>query len=447
MDLHVVELDLLPDPAKLAAKIAMRPGAAWLWSNGAKPLTYLACDPIDCADRLDPEPHLVLNPSFGRALSYPRWIGLLPYEAFRGLERANATQPAETREDPPNLRPCWWRYGAIAVIADCVKVVGDDPGQVKALVQRLSKDASEESTEHFQIREHRNDGLNHESRIRAALRHIEAGDVYQINIARRFDFLVQGQALNWLRILGSNAPSPFCFAFQSNDLRIAGTSPELCLSLEPEGKLLTRPIKGTRPRGLTAEQDHEIAQSLASNPKEIAELSMVIDLERNDLGRVAELGSVSVLHPGRVEPYGPVHHRVATLSARLKPETSRTDLLEAFLPSGSVTGAPKVRAMELSALLESERRGLYTGAYGWLGHDGSMRLAMAIRTLVASNRDVGHYFAGGGIVADSIPEQEVEETYWKSLQIMNISNSMTRDLISRAGAHLAPGDCGENWAI
>ncbi len=445
MNLHVVELDVAPNPAALARKIAMRPGASWLWSNASKPLSYLASDPIEFVERLDPEPTLPLESDVGRSLSYPRWIGLLPYEAFRRLERENAAKPLDLRKEPLNIRPCWWRYGAVAVVTDHVKVVGDSAEGVEALAKRLSAKTPGRQTMPFRIQQaHPSDGKIHENRIRAALRHIEAGDVYQVNLARRFDFQVQGQALHWLEALGSNAPSPFGFALQSNNLRIAGTSPELCLSIEPNGKLLTRPIKGTRPRGVTAAEDLDIVQSLASDGKEIAELSMVIDLERNDLNRIAFSGSVLVLQSGQVESYGPVHHRVATLTARLRSGVSRAALLEAFLPSGSVTGAPKVRAMELIASLESERRGLYTGAYGWLGHDGSLRLAMAIRTLVASNRDMGHYFAGGGIVADSVPELEVEETHWKALQILSIS----ADSIGNSRlANARRSDGGENWAF
>jgi anthranilate/para-aminobenzoate synthase component I len=447
MELYVVELDVAPEPAVLANKVAKRPGAAWLWSNAAKSVAYIASDPIECVQQLDPEPQLELDPSAGQSLSYPRWIGLLPYEAFRGLEREYKTRTLDVRTEPLIVKPCWWRYGAVAVITDRVKIVGDSREQVEVLARRLLAKVSEAPLEHLQIRVHRSDGAMHEDRIRVALKHIEAGDVYQVNLARRFDFHVQGHALNWLEVLGSNAPSPFGFALQSNNTRIAGTSPELCLSLAPDCELLTRPIKGTRPRGLNAEQDYEIVQSLAFDPKEISELSMVIDLERNDLNRIAVLGSVSVLQAGQVESFGPVHHRVATLSAQLKSNVDRTTLLQAFLPSGSVTGAPKVRAMELIASLESERRGLYTGAYGWLGHDGSLRLAMAIRTLVASNKGDGHYFAGGGIVADSIPEREVEETHWKSLQILDISDHGARNVKFPRAADAGQSDAGENWAF
>jgi anthranilate/para-aminobenzoate synthase component I len=197
---------------------------------------------------------------------------------------------------------------------------------------------------------------------------------------------------------------------------VAGSSPELFLDLSASGRLLTGPIKGTRPRGADAVSDRAFRRDLSSDPKEQAELMMVVDVERNDLGRVARTGSVRVLGPPRVETFGNVHHRVARVTARLAQGVSRNALLEATLPSGSVTGAPKIRAMEVIAELESERRGLYTGAVGSLGYDGTLRLAMAIRTLTRRG-GVAHYFAGGGIVADSVVEREVTETRWKAAQL------------------------------
>ena len=140
---------------------------------------------------------------------------------------------------------------------------------------------------------------------------------------------------------------------------------------------------------------------------------MVLDVERNDLARLARPGTVQLAVPPHVEAHGTVLHRVATLQAELRAELTRREILERMLPSGSVTGAPKVRAMDLIAELEAERRGLYTGAFGYLAHDGSLELGMAIRTLTVREGE-GHYFAGGGIVADSDPEREVQETLWKA---------------------------------
>jgi anthranilate/para-aminobenzoate synthase component I len=203
---------------------------------------------------------------------------------------------------------------------------------------------------------------------------------------------------------------------------VAASSPELFLSLGPRGELLTLPIKGTRPRGADARADAAMAEGLENDPKERAELSMVVDVERNDLGRVARIGSVRVPGAPRVEAFGAVLHRTASVRAALRPGVTRTELLEAMLPSGSVTGAPKIRAMELIAALEAARRGLYTGAFGFLSHDGGLRLGMAIRTVTARD-EIAHYFAGGGIVFGSEPAREVLETRWKAAQILRLIES------------------------
>jgi anthranilate/para-aminobenzoate synthase component I len=246
--------------------------------------------------------------------------------------------------------------------------------------------------------------------------HIAAGELYQVNLARRFTFRVRGHAIEVLAALGPAARAPFAAALGFEDLSVVSCSPELFLDLDASGVLVTRPIKGTRPRGATPEEDARLRLELDSSEKERAELAMVIDVERSDFGRVAVAGSVHLSELPHVVAHPTVLHREATVRAQLRPGVTREDLLRFTLPSGSVTGAPKVRAMEVIANLEAERRGLYTGALGTLGHDGSLRLSMAIRTLTIAG-DVGHYFSGGGIVADSSPEAEVEETLWKARQL------------------------------
>ncbi len=434
---NCIELDIQPDAPRLAHSIAERPGAAWLWSNGRHPISYLFSDPIAETRALDPEPSLMFSCNRGDLTGVPRWLGLLPYEALRAIEREGWTLRPDTRAQPLIVHPRWWRYGAVAVISDRVRVFGDEPACMRELSRRLLSANLAPANCRIIAKIQDSEDAHHASRVNLALGHIRAGDIYQINLARRFDFLVQGSALDWLAKMGIKAPSPFGFALQSEGLRVVGNSPELCLSVSNTGYITTRPIKGTRPRGRNVEEDHLLIESLERNTKEIAELSMVIDLERNDLGRVAAVGSVAVLDAGFVETHGPVHQRVATLSAHIRPDVDRRALLETFLPSGSVTGAPKVRAMELIANLESTRRGLYTGAYGFIGHDGSMRLAMAIRTLVADEHDQGHYFAGGGIVADSIPHQELEETFWKARHILDFAGIVLSDLPETARERLA----------
>jgi anthranilate/para-aminobenzoate synthase component I len=260
-------------------------------------------------------------------------------------------------------------------------------------------------------------GSHHAKRIRLALDLIRRGDLYQVNLARRFELQVEGHPFDLLASLGARGRFPYAVALRLAGLDLVGTSPELFLRLEPNGQLSTTPIKGTRPRGDDPDSDRRNMRELEESEKERAELTMVLDVERNDLGRLAVPGSVRLVAPPRVTTHPTLHHRGATLQAQLRPGWTHGDVLRAMLPSGSVTGAPKRRAMEVIASLEPHRRGLYTGALGMVAYDGGMTLGMAIRTLTVEN-GTGHYFAGGGIVADSDPEAEVLETDWKGLQLL-----------------------------
>jgi anthranilate/para-aminobenzoate synthase component I len=250
-----------------------------------------------------------------------------------------------------------------------------------------------------------------------------------VNLARRIAVrLRQGSPLDLHRRLSAAAPSPFAACLHlGDDLTVVSTSPELLLCAEPGGeksqvdpvgfgRLFTCPIKGTRPRGRDAVEDAALVRELDQDPKENAELTMIIDVERHDLGRVAATGSVRILRGPQVVTHRTVHHREALLAAQTRPGATRHDVLASMLPSGSVTGAPKVRAMEVIAALEAHRRGLYTGGFGHVAHDGGVTLAMAIRTVVLRGEE-GEYFTGGGIVADSDPARELEETRWKALQL------------------------------
>jgi para-aminobenzoate synthetase component 1 len=177
-------------------------------------------------------------------------------------------------------------------------------------------------------------------------------------------------------------------------------------------RIVTRPIKGTRPRGMSAEDDARLAAELAAAPKDRAELTMIVDLERNDLGRVCQYGSIRVGGPLRVETFAQVHHLVATVEGRLRPDVGPVDIIRAVFPGGSITGAPKIRAMEIIDELEPNRRSLYTGAIGYFSRQGSSGFNIAIRTILIEG-DRASYQVGGGIVADSDPESEYEETLAK----------------------------------
>lgn len=263
-------------------------------------------------------------------------------------------------------------------------------------------------------------GRVHVERIRAALELIAKGDIYQVNLARRFALRVEGQAAPLLALLCPSGLTRCAAALQWPELVVAAATPELFLMLNPDRSVFTSPIKGTRPRAADVTEDTALARSLDADPKERAELAMVIDVERNDLGRLAKPGTVALAVAPHVETLETVHHRLATVRAELRPEIGRRALLEATLPSGSVTGAPKVRAMEIIADLEAARRGLYTGALGFVRRDGGLELGMAIRTLTVAGGE-GSYFAGGGIVADSDPGREVEETLWKARRLIEAS--------------------------
>jgi anthranilate/para-aminobenzoate synthase component I len=268
--------------------------------------------------------------------------------------------------------------------------------------------------------------VRHAERVAAARELIARGDLYQVNLARRIRLAMKkGDALALYRRMASRAPTAFgAYLELEGGVAVASTSPELLLLAEAAqegrafGRLYTAPIKGTRPRGADAPSDRALALELDADPKERAELTMIVDVERNDLGRVAEAGSVRVIDGPRVVTHRTVHHRVALLAARARAGVTREDVLAAMLPSGSVTGAPKARAMEVIASLEPARRGLYTGAIGFVRHDGGVALSMAIRTAVLRGGE-GEYWTGGGIVADSDPAREVEETRWKAVQLFS----------------------------
>jgi anthranilate/para-aminobenzoate synthase component I len=412
-------VEVAPDPRRIAEALGDRPGAVLLWSASGGGPSYVACDPLRSVRQLDPERDLAVDPSRGELSTFPRWIGLLPYEARRALERPGRTAAIDARPVPHVSEPVWWRYGAVARITDHVLVAGDEPDAVQRLCALLrgARVASDPQASRLEPLIDDDPPEAHIGRVERALELIARGEIYQVNLARRLRFAASGSALGLLRLLGGRARPPFGAAFAMEGIDVVSTSPELFLALDPDGRVRTSPIKGTRPRGRDATEDAALARELDCDPKERAELTMVLDVERNDLGRVAEPGSLRLIEPPRVHAHSTVHHRAATLTARLRPDVSRAALLEAMLPSGSVTGAPKIRSMEVIAELEPSRRGLYTGALGFIRHDGGLRLAMAIRTLTVQGGE-GHYFVGGGIVADSLPDRELEETRWKAVQLV-----------------------------
>ncbi|WP_189469804.1 anthranilate synthase component I [Litchfieldella qijiaojingensis] len=238
--------------------------------------------------------------------------------------------------------------------------------------------------------------------------YVLAGDVMQCVPSQRMSIPYQAPPLDLYRALRSLNPSPYMFFFNLGDHQVVGSSPEILTRLE-EGEVTVRPIAGTRVRGRTEDEDRALEVDLLSDPKEIAEHLMLIDLGRNDVGRISETGSVKVTDQMVVERYSHVMHIVSNVTGRLKPGLSAMDVLRATFPAGTLSGAPKIRAMEIIDELEPVKRGIYSGAVGYLSWHGNMDTAIAIRTAVIKDGEL-HVQAGAGIVADSVPEMEWQET-------------------------------------
>ena len=248
--------------------------------------------------------------------------------------------------------------------------------------------------------------------VRRAKEYIARGDIYQVNLSQRFQTELDCAPHElYLRLREIN-PAPFSAYLQFGDNVIISSSPERFLKVE-SGRVQTCPIKGTRPRGADPSSDQRLMEELLHSTKDNAELTMIVDLERNDLGKVCNYGSVKVLEKKRLEAHPTVFHLVATVGGDLYPKYDLVDLLKAAFPGGSVTGAPKIRAMEIIDELEPTSRSVYTGAIGYIGLDGSMDLAIAIRTFLIKGHSAS-FQVGGGIVADSRPEEEYQETLFKS---------------------------------
>lgn len=246
--------------------------------------------------------------------------------------------------------------------------------------------------------------------------YIKAGDCYQVNLAQRFSAPCQGDPLAAYRRLRERCPTPFAAYLESADHAMLCLSPERFLKVA-DGTVETRPIKGTRPRGATPEQDAALAEELRNSPKDQAENLMIVDLLRNDLGRSCAFGSVRVPELFSIESYPNVHHLVSSITGTLAPGQDALSLLAGAFPGGSITGAPKIRAMQIIEELEPVRRSLYCGSIGYIGCEGQMDMNIAIRSLVHQD-DRLYCWGGGGIVADSDGEAEYQESLTKVRVLM-----------------------------
>lgn len=253
--------------------------------------------------------------------------------------------------------------------------------------------------------------------VEKARRHIHEGDIFQIVLSNRLSAPFEGSLLNTYRMLRTINPSPYMFYFSGTDVEVAGASPETLVKLE-DGVLHTFPLAGTRPRGKTEEEDRRLEQELLADEKELAEHNMLVDLGRNDLGKISAFGTVQVEKLHSIERYSHVMHIGSTVRGELREGCDALDAVEAVLPAGTLSGAPKIRACQLIGELERNKRGIYGGAIGYIDFTGNMDTCIAIRI---AYKKCGRVFvrSGAGIVADSVPEKEYEECINKAKAVIS----------------------------
>lgn len=427
------------DELTVARRLSEEPGFAWLDSNRSESrdgrYSFFAAWPSK-EIRVDygvESPFAALrevsrragtsNPDGPRPNQVPAWIGYIAYDAFWSCPARG--EPRFKREPRPIL--LFRRYPALLAIdheAQQAWVVGDDRGASDAFVARL--DAAKErqpripSVGAIEV----DDAASHREAIEKALRYIGMGEVYEVNVARRWSGAFEGDALGLWQAMRVASRVPLGMFLDAGDHAVLACTMERFIHWDAESKaLVTRPIKGTIRREAT---DDRASQRLRADPKERAEHSMIVDLMRNDLGRVAEIGTVQVQAPLIVEPFTGLYHLVSTVSCVTRPEVSLEAILEATFPPGSVTGAPKIRALEIIEELEQHPRGIYCGALGFIDHDGGLSLAVAIRTATVARGRVS-YWAGGGIVEASDPDREVAETELKARVFLDAIATLRRD--------------------
>jgi para-aminobenzoate synthetase component 1 len=349
-------------------------------------------------------------------------VGFFSYDYGRFIEKLPSVAKDDL-ETPPFLFGLYdgivaknHTTGAVYLVAS--EVYESANSSFKRLEERLGKRFELKSTEakfsfgNWEWNTSEDEFCQSVNRIRSW---IASGDVYQVNLSRRRETEFSGDTVALYQALRKGNPAPYSGFFNAKELRLISTSPEQFIKKEGN-RLVTRPIKGTRPRGVSASEDRALAKDLVLSEKDRAELLMIVDLERNDLGRVAEFGSISADTQYTIEYYESVMHATAEVRATLLPDKDFLDVVQALFPGGSITGAPKVRAMEIIDTLEPNRRGVYCGSFGYIGFNQNAELNISIRTLQHVKNRL-FYSVGSGIVWDSDPEDEYDETVAKGKAI------------------------------
>ena len=263
---------------------------------------------------------------------------------------------------------------------------------------------------------------NFMSAVEKTKEYIADGDVMQVVLSQRLTKKFEGKPIDMYEVLRDMNPSPYMYFLNMDEFQIIGSSPEILVKLEDK-KVTVRPIAGTRPRGKTETEDVTNEKDLLNDPKELAEHLMLIDLGRNDIGRISKVGSVQLTDKMIIERYSHVMHIVSNVTGEIAEETKPLDVLRATFPAGTVSGAPKIRAMEIINELEPLKRGIYSGAIGYLSWTGDLDTALSIRTAVIKDNLI-HVQAGAGIVYDSVPEKEWEETMNKAMALLKASEKV-----------------------
>jgi anthranilate synthase component I len=406
--------------------------ATYVGSEGSAELSY--SDPLDLIDRM------VAREGVARLPGLPRFgggaVGYLAYELARKFEARIPLAANNPLELPlahllmvdtllvfDHLRRTIKAVTYVPLTEDLPTDFRRGCERLDDLLERLRTGSHSAGLEDVPSRAHRPEGVlsnmsqpEFEGIVRQAKEAIAAGECFQIVPSQRLSVRTGASAVGLYRALRSINPSPYMYFLNFGDYQIVGASPELLVLVE-DGEVTVRPIAGTMPRGDTPEEDEALAQRLLSDEKERAEHIMLVDLGRNDVGRVAQPGTVSVPRLMDIERYSHVQHIVSEVVGQLRPNLRPIDALRACFPAGTLTGAPKIRAMEIIAELEADQRGPYGGAIGFFNRDGDLETAITIRTLVLKD-GVAHIQVGAGVVADSDPPTEYQETLNKANAVL-----------------------------
>ena len=432
--MHAISLAEAWTPEIVARALQRRRGLAWLDGDGRGPQgrwSFVACDwqtvhsviagPNADALRAFGDLECARDDADVGPVDVPEWIGWIAYDAaFYGNPKLIPEHPRSR-----TLPMLWWaRYPALYTYDAETRasfVVGDNADVCNGLIQNVRDGLSLAAPEATVDRVAAEDGAAHVERVTRALSYIREGEIYQANLARRFEARFSGDPLALQLAMRAASPVPFGFYLAGQNATVISRTMECFLRWD--GRTLeTRPIKGTIAR--SGARDADDARALVSDDKERAEHSMIVDLMRNDLGRVAEIGSVKVHDLLSVEPYAALSHLVSTVRCKTREGVGIEEILRATFPPGSVTGTPKLRALQIIEELEACARGVYTGAVGTITRAGGMSLAVAIRTAVVEKGTVS-YYAGGGIVSASIPAKELAETELKARVFYDALKTLT----------------------